>query len=271
MTRNEIYSIIEKDDGNNVWSHLYDMFMLVMIILSVVPLMFWDAHPVFPYIEFVTTTVFIIDYLLRWYTADLKVKKGSMSYAIYPFTFWAIIDLLSILPSFNILGESFRMVRIMRLLKIMRLLRALRYSSQVLLFLNVLKKEKKVLSSVMVFAVCYIFVTALIMFNFEPRINPNTGAETFKSFYDAIYWATVTLTTVGYGDLCPATDLGRFVSMMSSLFGVAIIALPSGIITASYLEELKSVKEERKPVETDREKQIEILRNLLQELEKELS
>lgn len=73
MTRNEIYTIIEKDDGNNVWSHLYDMFMLVMIILSVVPLMFWDAHPVFPYIEFVTTTVFIIDYLLRWYTADLNM------------------------------------------------------------------------------------------------------------------------------------------------------------------------------------------------------
>lgn len=271
MTRKEIYAILEKDDGSNFWSHVYDMFMLVMILLSVVPLMFWDEHRIFRKIELVTTTVFIIDYLLRWYTADLKVKRGAMSYAIYPFTFWAIIDLLSILPSFNILGQSFKMVRVMRLLKIMRLLRALRYSSQVLLFLNVLKKERKVLGSVMIFAVCYIFVTALVMFNFEPRINPNTGAETFKTFYDAIYWATVTLTTVGYGDLCPATDLGRFVSMMSSLFGVAIIALPSGIITASYLEELKSVKERPLPVETDRQKQIEMLRNLLQELEKEQS
>ena len=84
------------------------------------------------------------------------------------------------------------------------------------------------------------------MFNFEPRINPNTGQETFRSFFDAIYWSTVTLTTVGYGDLCPATDLGRLISMSSSLFGVAIIALPSGIITASYLEELRSIKEKEK-------------------------
>jgi voltage-gated potassium channel len=80
------------------------------------------------------------------------------------------------------------------------------------------------------------------MFNAEPHINPYTGEETFKSFFDALYWATVTLTTVGYGDLCPVTNLGRVISMLSSLFGVAIIALPSGVITASYLEELKETK-----------------------------
>lgn len=98
------------------------------------------------------------------------------------------------------------------------------------------------LLSVLVISVLYIFLTDLIMFNTEPRINPNTGSETFSSFFDAVYWATVTLTTVGYGDLCPVTDIGRFVSMLSSIFGVAIIALPSGVITASYLDELRSCK-----------------------------
>ena len=83
------------------------------------------------------------------------------------------------------------------------------------------------------------------MFNAEPHINPNTGAETFHSFFDALYWATVTLTTVGYGDLCPVTDIGRVVSMFSSLFGVAIIALPSGVITASYLEELSEYRKSK--------------------------
>ena len=78
------------------------------------------------------------------------------------------------------------------------------------------------------------------MFNAEPHINPNTGVATFETFFDALYWATVTLTTVGYGDMIPVTDLGRFISMLSSLFGVAIIALPSGVITASYLEELRA-------------------------------
>ena len=90
------------------------------------------------------------------------------------------------------------------------------------------------------------------MFNTEPRIHPETGVETFRHFFDALYWATVTLTTVGYGDLCPVTDLGRFVSMLSSIFGVAIIALPSGVITASYIDELKNEKRKKqKPSEKE--------------------
>ena len=93
-------------------------------------------------------------------------------------------------------------------------------------------------------AVFYVFLTALIMFNAEPHINPITGEQTFRDFFDALYWATVTLTTVGYGDMVPVTDIGRFISMLSSLFGVAIIALPSGVITASYLEELRSQRKE---------------------------
>jgi voltage-gated potassium channel len=139
------------------------------------------------------------------------------------------------------------------MLKILRLLKALRYSDQLFLFVDVLKKERKVLTAVLLFAAAYIFVTALVMFNFEPRINPNTGQETFGSFFDAIYWSTVTLTTVGYGDLCPATNLGRLISMFSSLFGVAVIALPSGIITASYLDELRSIKEGKKAKHNDKE------------------
>lgn len=245
ISKQQVFSIIEKDEGTYEWSYGYDIFMLVMIFASVFPLMFWDDYEIFHWIEWITTTVFIIDYLLRWWTADIKLKDEAHPYLHYPFSLWALIDLCSILPSFNVLGQGFRMVRFFRLLKIMRLLRALRYSSQMFLFFNVLKKERKVFGSLLVFCLCYIYVTALLMFNLEPRYNPETGQETFKTFYDALYWATVTLTTVGYGDLCPATDLGRFISILSSLFGVAIIALPSGIITASYLDELKTFKERR--------------------------
>jgi voltage-gated potassium channel len=179
-------------------------------------------------------------------TADFKLGKGAHSFVCYPYSFWAIIDLLSILPSFRILDSNFKILRTMRMLKILRLMKTLRYSNQLFLFVEVLKKERKVLTAVLVFAAAYIFVTALVMFNFEPRINPNTGQETFHTFFDAVYWSTVTLTTVGYGDLCPATNLGRLISMFSSLFGVAIIALPSGIITASYLDELRHIKEKEK-------------------------
>lgn len=246
MNRKKIFELIEKSDGSNVWSRIYDIFMFVTILVSVVPLMFWDEYPIFKWIEIFTTSVFIIDYVLRWVTADYKLGQGRRSFVKYPYSFWAIIDLLSILPSFRVLGSNFKILRLMRMLKIMRLLKALRYSGQLFLFIDVLKKERKVLTTVLAFAVAYVFITALVMFSFEPRINPETGEETFKTFFDAIYWSTVTLTTVGYGDISPATDLGRLISMFSSLFGVAVIALPSGIITASYLDELRQMKEDKK-------------------------
>lgn len=226
-------------------SRLYDWYMLIIIIASITPLMFIDDYPIFKVIEIVTVIAFIIDYLLRWSTANLQLKRGLLSYILYPFTPMAIIDLLSILPGLNLISPEFKLLRLTRLLKIFRLLKVFRYSDKITMFLRVLKKERQVLLSVLMLALFYIFVTALIMFNAEPHINPETGAVTFHSFFDALYWATVTLTTVGYGDLCPVTDIGRVVSMLSSLFGVAIIALPSGVITASYLEELREYRKSK--------------------------
>ena len=101
--------------------------------------------------------------------------------------------------------------------------------------IRVMKKEKNILLTVGIIAVCYIFITALVMFNVEE-------STMFQDFFDALYWATTTLTTVGYGDIYPATDLGRIISMFSAIFGVAVIALPSGVITASYLDELRDIK-----------------------------
>lgn len=226
-------------------SRLYDWYMFIMIIASITPLMFIDDCPIFKVIEIITVIAFIIDYLLRWSTANLQLKRGLLSYILYPFTPMAIIDLLSILPGLNLISPEFKLLRLTRLLKIFRLLKVFRYSDKITMFLRVLKKERQVLLSVLMLALFYIFVTALIMFNAEPHINPETGAVTFHSFFDALYWATVTLTTVGYGDLCPVTDIGRVVSMLSSLFGVAIIALPSGVITASYLEELREYRKSK--------------------------
>lgn len=245
MLQQKIFDLINRDRKGMLASRIYDWYMLVMIIASIVPLMFIEDYPIFKVIEIVTVIAFIIDYILRWYTSDIQLKKGWVSYLIYPFTPMAIIDLLSILPGLNLISPEFKLLRLTRLLKIVRLLKIFRYSDKISIFLRVLNKEKEVLLSVLMLAVFYIFITALIMFNAEPHINPHTGEETFHSFFDALYWATVTLTTVGYGDLCPVTDIGRVVSMLSSLFGVAIIALPSGVITASYLEELREQRKHR--------------------------
>lgn len=242
MLKTKIYNLINKDNKSDISSRVYAWILLVMILASIVPLMLIKDYPAFHIIEVVTVTAFIIDYMLRWFSSPLQLHKGAKSYIIYPFTPMAIIDLLSILPGLNLMNASFKLLRLTRLLKIVRLLKITRYSSKIMMFVNVLKKERHVLLAVMMLAIFYIFITALVMFNAEPHVNPLTGEETFSSFFDALYWATVTLTTVGYGDLCPVTDIGRVVSMLSSLFGVAIIALPSGVITASYLEELRDLR-----------------------------
>ena len=240
-----IYDLINKDKKGMWASRLYDWYMLVMIIASIVPLMFIEDYPIFTTIEWITVSAFVVDYAFRWLTSNILLKKGWISYLIYPFTPMAIIDLLSILPGFGLINTEFKLLRLTRLLKIVRLLKLFRYSHKITMFFRVLVKERSVLLSVLVLAIFYILITALIMFNIEPHTNPITGEQTFNSFFDAVYWATVTLTTVGYGDLTPVTDVGRFISMISSLFGVAIIALPSGVITASYMEELKEYKEQQ--------------------------
>lgn len=242
MLRQKIYNLINRDRKGMWASRLYDWYMLVMIVASIIPLMFIENYPIFSVIEVITVVAFIIDYILRWYTSDILLHKGWCSFLIYPFTPMAIIDLLSILPGLNLISPSFKLLRLTRLLKIVRLLKIFRYSDKISMFIRVLQKERHVLLSVLMLAVFYIFITALVMFNAEPHVNPESGEITFHSFFDALYWATVTLTTVGYGDLCPVTDIGRVVSMLSSLFGVAIIALPSGVITASYLEELREYR-----------------------------
>lgn len=241
--RKRIFQIIEQDRKGDIVSIAYDVMMLIVIAVSIIPLMFVEEHPIFHQIERVTVSIFIVDYLLRWLTADFRLGKGKWSFVLYPFSAWAIIDLLSILPGLSILGQSFKIFRVTRLLRILRLFKFIRYSEKIQVLGRVIRKERAVLLSVLGIAVFYVFLTALIMFNTEPHIDPSTGAATFGSFFDALYWATVTLTTVGYGDLTPVTDLGRCISMLSSLFGVAIIALPSGVITASYLDELRIIKE----------------------------
>ena len=237
--KRQIFNIINKDNKDKLAARIYDSVMLIFIILSIVPLMFVKTYPVFRIIEIVTLISFILDYIARWFTADIELNRGWRSYLVYPFTPMAIIDLLSILPGLNLINPSFKLLRLTRLLKIVRLLKVFRYSSKIMMFLSVLRKERHVLGAVLVLAMFYVFITALIMFNAEPHVDPVSGKVTFNSFFDALYWATVTLTTVGYGDICPVTDTGRVVAMLSSLFGVAIIALPSGVITASYLEELR--------------------------------
>ena len=232
--RKRLFEIIELSQDNDRISSAYDIAMIFVIIASLIPLAFKDNTPVFAVIEWVTTIIFIIDYVLRLLTADYKLKKGGFSFPLYPFTPLAIIDLLCILPSFIALSGSFRLLKVVRLIRAFRVIRALkglRYSKNMLIIANVIKEQKTALLAVFSLAFSYIIVSALVIFNVEP--------DSFDSFFDALYWATVSLTTVGYGDIYPVTDAGRIITMLSSILGIAVVALPAGIITAGYMRELE--------------------------------
>ena len=245
--RKRIFSIIEASDGNDIWSSIYDAFMMVVIIISLLPLNFKEETDFFILTDKITTAIFIIDYILRWMTADLGSKNHPViAFLRYPFTPMAIIDLVSILPSLSILNRGFKMLRVLRMFRAMRVLRVfkfVRYSKNIQIILNVIKRSKKPLLTVGMLALAYIYFSALVLFNVEP--------DTFETIYDAIYWAVISLTTVGYGDIYPVSAVGRSMAMLSSILGIAVVALPAGIITAGYMKELEdSVYEEEKSQET---------------------
>lgn len=230
--RKRIYEIIEKAEDNDKASKIYDIFMMISIIASIIPLCFVEQYPIFIVIDKVTVVIFIVDYIFRLITADYYTKNtGIVSFITYPFRPMSIIDLLSILPSVTNLSYAFRVFRVFRLFKTLRIFKFFRYSKNITIILNVLSKKKDALLTVGMLAFSYIFVTALIVFQVEP--------DTFGNFFKAIYWATVSLTTVGYGDIYPTSDIGRIISMISSFLGIAIVALPSGIIISGYQEEIE--------------------------------
>ena len=165
--RRKIYEIIEKSDGNNKLSSIYDFAMIIIIVMSLVPLVFKEDVTVFAVIDKITVAVFIGDYTLRWLTADYKYNiNGIVPFLKYPFSVMALIDLLSILPSLSIVNSSFKVLRVLRMIRAMRVFRvfkAIRYSKSFVIIKNVMKASKNSLIAVGTLALGYILVSALVI------------------------------------------------------------------------------------------------------------
>lgn len=229
--RKKIYNILNKNA-------IYDTFMFTVIIMSIIPLAFVKQQSWMALIDRITVIIFIIDYILRWLVAD-KLSNKLNKFILYPLTPMAIIDLLSILPSITLLNSSFKLLKIFRLFRSLRLLKILklvRYSKSITMICNVFKKQKETFITILVMAITYILVSALVIINVEP--------ETFPTYFDALYWATISLTTVGYGDVYAVTTIGKIITMISSFLGIAVVALPAGIITSGLMDELSKSHDE---------------------------
>ncbi len=212
--------------------------MFAVIIMSIIPLAFVKQQSWMTLIDRITVIIFIVDYILRWFVAD-KLSNKLNKFILYPLTPMAIIDLLSILPSITLLNSSFKLLKIFRLFKSLRLLNILklvRYSKSITMICNVFKKQKETFITILVMAITYILVSALVIINVEP--------ETFPTYFDALYWATISLTTVGYGDVYAVTTIGKIITMISSFLGIAVVALPAGIITSGLMDELSKSHDE---------------------------
>lgn len=240
MNRKRLFEIIEVGEEGGIASRIYGALMMITIIISLLPLTIKYTTPRLKMIDQVTVTVFVIDYFLRLLTADYKINKGKRSFVRYPFTLMALVDLVSVLPSFIVINKGLKLLKVTRLVRtfrVFRVFKSFRYSKNIDIIFRVFRKQKDNLMVVCALAFGYILISALLMFNVEP--------ETFPTFFDAIYWSTVSLTTVGYGDIYAVSDLGKIITMISALFGIAIVALPAGIITAGYMEEIEDSKKEK--------------------------
>ncbi len=233
--KKRLYEVLEVSGVGDKASRAYDVLMTMAVIVGLVPMTLKADNIFTHWIEIVTSVIFILDYIARVWTADFKMGyQNYRAYIAYVLTPLAIFDLLSILPVAYLFLPVTNRITLLRLFRFFRVFKLVRYSKTMVIIANVVRKVKKQLFAVLILIVIYIFVSAMLVFQLEPNL--------FNTFFDALYWATISITTIGYGDISPVTPIGRMITMVSALVGMAVIALPTGIITAAYMNEITKKK-----------------------------
>ena len=226
MTRERLNQIVFGTDTKA--GKQFDIFLLCIILFSVLVVMLESVPEIgssyrdqFFSIEWALTIIFSIEYVVRLLISPKPLK--------YVFSLWGLIDLLSILPSYIglfIAGyHYFIIVRIFRLLRVFRILKLARFNSESSVLIAALASSMHKLS------IFFITVVTIVVFMGTLMYVVEGGEKGFTSIPQTIYWAVVTVTTVGYGDMVPQTALGKFISSIAMITGYAIIAVPTGIIT----------------------------------------
>ncbi len=208
----------------------FDIVLLILIVLSVVvvmlesvPSMAIKYSDIFPVLEWGFTIVFTIEYILRLYCL-----KNPWRYAK---SFYGIIDVLAILPTYLAIflagSQYFVVIRALRLMRVFRIFKLGHFLREGAVITKAMRASQPKITVFLVFIILLVTIIGSIMYLVEGGTNDH-----FQSIPQSIYWAIVTLTTVGYGDLTPKSDLGRFLAAIVMILGYAVIAVPTGIVTA---------------------------------------
>lgn len=214
----------------------FDIVLLILIIASITILMLESVQGInskwaglFFQLDWIITGLFTIEYVLRIWTSD--EKKG------YVFSFYGLIDLFSILPTYLsifIMGsQTLAVIRVLRLLRVFRVLKLVQFMGEASKLSAALKTSSRKIFVFLFFVIIVSVFIGTLMFIIEGRDNG------FTSIPRSIYWAIVTLTTVGYGDIAPQTTLGQLLAMVLMILGYGVIAVPTGLVTAGILQEQK--------------------------------
>lgn len=244
--RKKIFDIIQIGDKSNIISRSFDIFIVVCIISNIVVMLLQTFeelsafNELFNYVEYGTITVFIIEYALRIWTADYLYPESNAVVARFKFilSFNGIIDLLTIIPAFFLSGfVALRMLRVVRILKLFRL--NAKYDSFNVITTVLRNKLNQIISSVFIILVLML-ASSLCMYSAEHVTQP----EVFTNAFSGFWWAVNAVLTVGYGDIYPITIVGKLMAIVISFLGVGVVAIPTGIISAGFVEQYNKSKDD---------------------------
>lgn len=245
MNRKRIFTIIQVGNLSDFPSRAYDISLVIAVAVNIFIAIFDTFPQADPYegiiwdVECVTVIFFAIDYVLRIITADYLYENLSPSKARLKFIFsWAgLVDLLSCLPFLVASGGG--ALRMFRIIRILRVFRIHHYADPLRVIGDVIKKKKgQLLSSIFIVFILMI-ASSLMMYNLEHEAQPEAFANAFSGFW----WAANTLLTVGYGDIVPVTLAGKICGTLLTFLGVGIVAIPTGILSAGFMEQVSIVRE----------------------------
>ncbi|MEZ4898530.1 MAG: ion transporter [Saprospiraceae bacterium] len=252
-TKNNIYKLIEKGRHGSHINLAFDygimaliLLNFVAVVLETIPIIYAHYGHLLWIFEVISIIIFSIEYLLRIYISDLTHPSASRIQSALKFirSPFGLIDLFSILPFYLpfLIKVDLRFLRILRFMRFFRVLKINRYNSSLNLIWSVIKEKKSELAVTGFVTFLVLTMASFFMYFVEGQAQP----DQFPNVLACFWWAIATLTTVGYGDVYPITPLGKLVSGLIAIMGIGLVALPTGIISAGFIEKIG--KEKRKPV-----------------------